>query len=245
QYNLLICILCGMICNLSAQQSISTAQLKIQGRAFENSPEFHRVDTAKYHNLPTQVKKLLTHSSGVYTTFRSDTKKITIKWTTTDKRLGNNSTPIMSRAFDLYVKEKDGWHFAGVDRPNLDSGSSTSKKIEEMDNSEKAFLLYFPLYKGLVDFELLLDDQSSFSATEQHYNTKIVVYGSSIVHGASASRPGLAYPSQLSRKLNAQVINLGVSGNAKMELPVAQMINDIQNIDLIILDCVQNSTPEQ
>ena len=237
--------MCSFVSDLPAQQIISSKQLTIQGRAFDNSPKFHRVDTAKYGNLPKAVKRLLTNSPGMYTTFRSNTETVAIDWTTADAKLGNNSTPIMSRGFDLYVKENDGWHFAGVARPDLTKPSSSFTIVEEMDNSEKEFLLYFPLYKELNSFDLRLDEQASFVPTDQKYNTKIVIYGSSIVHGASASRPGLAYPSQLSRRLNAEVINLGVSGNAKMELPLAQMINDIQDIDLIIMDCVPNSAPEQ
>ncbi len=244
-YNILIFLLSCSISKLTAQQIIPSQQLTIQGRAFANSPQFHRVDTAKYNNLPKAVKKLLTNSPGMYTSFKSNTKNLSIHWTTKDAKLGNNSTPIMSRGFDLYVKEKDGWHFAGVARPDLINASSKFSIVEDMDASEKEFLLYFPLYKELTSFELNLDQQASFIPTDQEYKKKIVIYGSSIVHGASASRPGLAYPSQLSRKLDAEVINLGVSGNAKMELSVAQMINDIEDIDLIIMDCVPNSSPEQ
>lgn len=244
-YNILICLLCSSISNLAAQQIIPAQELTIQGRVFQDSPHFHRVDTAKYNTLPSRVKTLLTNAPGMYTSFRSNTKKLAINWTTKDAKLGNNSTAIMSRGFDVYVKEPQGWQFAGAARPSLTSPSSKFPIIEEMDDREKEFLLYFPLYKELITFELEIDQEASFSPTTQQFNTKIVIYGSSIVHGASASRPGLAYPAQLARKLNAEVINLGVSGNAKMELSLAQMINEIKSVDLIIMDCVPNSSPEQ
>ncbi|HLS95775.1 MAG TPA: SGNH/GDSL hydrolase family protein [Sphingobacterium sp.] len=229
----------------SAQQTILSSRLPVQGRAFSSAPRFHRVDTTKYRNLPPAVKKLYTHSAGLFTSFKSNTTKLSIAWETVDAELGNNATPIMSRGFDVYVKESDGWHFAGVARPDLDSAISTSTMVEHMENTEKEFLLYFPLYKELVDFKLLIDEGASFEPITQSFDKKVIVYGSSIVHGASASRPGLAYPAKLSRKLNANVVNLGVSGSARMEPAVADMLNDIDAPDLIVMDCVPNSSPQQ
>ncbi len=52
----------------------------------------------------------------------------------------------------------------------------------------------------------------------------IVFYGSSITEGGCASRVTNAYPALVSKWLNADYINLGFSGLAKGELPVAQFI---------------------
>src|SRR5690606_36353763 len=76
------------------------------------------------------------------------------------------------------------------------------------------------------------------------FKKNILVYGSSIVHGASASRPGLAYPARLSRETGYHFLNFGVSGNAKMEPEVARVIAQM-DMDAFILDCVPNSSPEQ
>jgi hypothetical protein len=72
----------------------------------------------------------------------------------------------------------------------------------------------------------------------------VVIYGSSITQGASASRPGVAYPSILSRKLGVETINLGFSGNGKMEIEVADLLAAIP-ADVYIMDCVPNPTPEE
>jgi hypothetical protein len=45
----------------------------------------------------------------------------------------------------------------------------------------------------------------------------VVFYGSSIVHGEGAMRPGNAYPAILSRRLDTDFINLGFRGNATAE----------------------------
>lgn len=230
---------------LQAQQIIPSSTLTVQGRAFPEAPNFHRVDTAKYHDLPPAVKKLYTHSTGLFVTFRTNSSKLSIDWETADARLGNNSTPIMSRGFDVYVKEQSGWRFAGVARPHLQKSKSSFTMVEDMEKTEKEFLLYFPLYKELLSFQLRIDEGATFTSTVQQHENKIVIYGSSIVQGASASRPGLAYPAKISRSMHTNVINLGASGNARMELTVAQMINDIEDVDLIVMDCVPNSSPQQ
>ena len=55
----------------------------------------------------------------------------------------------------------------------------------------------------------------------------VVVYGSSIVHGTAATRPGLIYTNMLSRRLGADVINLGFSGNAKAEIPMMEYVSGL------------------
>ncbi|NGM64834.1 SGNH/GDSL hydrolase family protein [Sphingobacterium sp. SGR-19] len=245
KYLLIIIGLLSNFIGVKAQQIIPSSKLTIQGRAFAKGPDFHRIDTTKYHDLPPAVKKLYTHSAGLFVTFHTNSTKLSIDWETADATLGNNSTPIMSRGFDAYVKEPDGWRFAGVARPHLKNAESSFTMVENMEKTEKEFLLYFPLYKELRSFQLQIDEGATFTPTVQQYDKKIIVYGSSIVHGASASRPGLAYPAKISRNINADVINMGVSGNARMELTVAQMINDMEDVDLIIMDCVPNCSPEQ
>jgi len=237
-------LVCGSV-SLYAQQVISSAKFELQGRAFENVPKFHRIDTAKYSGLPAAVKKLYTHAAGMFITFKSNTSKLSLRWKTADAALGNNSTPIMSRGFDVYVKEAGGWRFAGVARPDLTNAESKAALVEDMAKTEKEFLVYFPLYKELLDFDLIIDDKATFVGTRQSFHKKVVIYGSSIVHGASASRPGLAYPAQLGRQLNANVINMGVSGNARMEPAVADMLSAIDSMDLLIMDCVPNSSPAE
>ena len=69
----------------------------------------------------------------------------------------------------------------------------------------------------------------------------IVIYGSSIAQGASASRPGLNYINRLSRRLKRHCVNLGFSGAGKGEVEVAEVISQINGADLFILDFEPNT----
>ena len=67
----------------------------------------------------------------------------------------------------------------------------------------------------------------------------IVLYGTSIAHGACASRPGMAWSSIVHRHLDYPLINLGFSGNGRLEKEMIQLLTEI-DARLYILDCLPN-----
>jgi lysophospholipase L1-like esterase len=71
----------------------------------------------------------------------------------------------------------------------------------------------------------------------------VVFYGTSITQGASAMRPGMAYSNILSRSLNIETINLGFSGNGKMEKELAEVLSEIK-ASCYVIDCGGNLTPQ-
>lgn len=243
---LLTLFICGGLCwgSLFAQeQGKSFYKLPVYGKYFETTEYFHRVDTLKYGNMPAGVKKLFTNSAGLFVTFKSNSSELYAKWCTTDKKVGLNLTAIANKGLDVYIKNKKGkWQYAGS--KGTIKSCDESLVLENLDNGEKEFLVYLPLYDETKSLEIGVQKGSSFANLPNPFKGNIVVYGSSIVHGASASRPGMAYPAILSRHTGYNFLNFGVSGSAKMEKEVAHMLGDA-NPDLFILDCVPNSSPEQ
>jgi len=116
--------------------------------------------------------------------------------------------------------------------------------VKAMDNSEKECMLFLPLYDELKSLEIGVDEGSNIISIDNPFRKRIAIYGSSIVHGASAGRSGMAYPAILSRNTGLYFMNLGISGNAKMEKAAAKMVSDI-TADAFVLDCVPNPSPEQ
>jgi lysophospholipase L1-like esterase len=66
-----------------------------------------------------------------------------------------------------------------------------------------------------------------------------VFYGTSIVQGACASRPGMAFTAIAGRQLNVEVINLGFSGSGKMEPALADLLAEL-NPSVYVLDGLCN-----
>ena len=218
-------------------------QLQLLGKATMEGSFFHRIDTVRYKDLPKSVKKLYAHSSGLAIAFKTNSTVIKARWTIPNKRQNTNMTPIMQKGLDLYIKKEGEWQYAGVGIPQ--GIHSTSTLAENMDTSEKACILYLPLYDEITHLEIGVSSDAYLKKTKNPFKGKIIVYGSSITQGASASRPGLAYPSQLSRSSGYQFINMGLSGNGKMESSVAKMLAEIKNVDAFILDCIPNPTADE
>ncbi|MBL1408561.1 SGNH/GDSL hydrolase family protein [Sphingobacterium faecale] len=217
--------------------------LPIYGKYFDTPEQFHRVDTLRYGNMPKNVKNLYTNSAGMFVTFRSNTSELYARWCVTDRKVGLNLTAIANKGLDVYIKnEKGKWQYAGS-KGTVKTCEETLV-LENLDSKEKEFLVYLPLYDETKSLEIGIDEDASFQPLTNPFKRNIIIYGSSIVHGASASRPGMAYPAILSRRTGYNFINFGISGNARMEKEVVHMLADA-NPDMFILDCVPNSSPEQ
>ncbi|MFT3902676.1 MAG: SGNH/GDSL hydrolase family protein [Niabella sp.] len=245
---LLVCI-CLSVC-LPAQRSARPSlvytdglSLNLIGQAFPLPNSYCRIDTSLHKDFSPVIKRLLTHAAGLVISFKTNSPRIAAKWCVTNSRPGNNMTPIMNKGLDLYIKRDGVWQFAGVGRP--DAVCNEYVLVQNMDESEKECLLYLPLYDEVKSLSVGIDSGYHISAGEDPFKKKrVVVYGSSITQGASASRPGMAYLARLSRDMGVNFINLGLSGNGKMEKEVADMVANIR-ADAFVLDCFANPSPEQ
>ena len=78
--------------------------------------------------------------------------------------------------------------------------------------------LWFPLYGGVATLDIGVQEGASVLPPRPYTIPKpIVSYGSSITQGACASRVGNDALAHVSRKLDAEVFNLGFSGNGNAE----------------------------
>ncbi|MEA4975013.1 MAG: family 20 glycosylhydrolase [Paludibacter sp.] len=212
------------------------------GKASDTKNIYHRIDTAAYHKMPQKVKSLFTNSAGIAIAFTTNSSSIAAKWSVKSGKGLPNVADINSMGLDLYIKKDGTWRYAGIGRPE---GSYSEQIIAtNMDTLKKECLLYLPTYDEITSLEIGVDKSSFIKPSATPFEGKYVIYGSSITQGASASRPGLAYPARMARATGLNFINLGLSGNGKMEAPVIQMLGDI-NCDAYIMDCISNPSPEE
>lgn len=220
------------------------ARLPVVGRAFPDRPSgWHRIAPGSYPDLPAAVKERLTNPAGLALSFTTNSPMIAARWCTADAKQNANMAPIAQRGLDLYIRRGAAWLWAGVGRPGDGTACNDDNLVLNMDDSEKECLLYLPLYQELKSLEIGVAPGSSLKGAGNPFRKRVALYGSSIVQGAAASRPGMAYPAQLSRHLGVDIINLGVSGSAKMEPATARLVADV-DADAYMLDCVPNTSPE-
>ena len=85
-------------------------------------------------------------------------------------------------------------------------------------------------------------EDSELTFIPQSPEKPVVLYGTSIAQGACSSRPAMAWANILQRSLGYPLINLGFSGNGKLEKEVLNYIIE-QDARIYILDCLPNLTP--
>ena len=92
--------------------------------------------------------------------------------------------------------------------------------------------------------EIGIESGSTITKPETDKKLPIVFYGTSILQGGCASRPGMVFTSIISRKLNVDCINFGFSGNGRMDPPMAELISGIK-ASYYVIDCLPNMTAKQ
>lgn len=102
------------------------------------------------------------------------------------------------------------------------------------------FRAYLPPYNEVSYAEVGVDEGAKLEFKREKRGKPIVVYGSSIVNGASPSRPGLMFTNIVARESGWPVINFGFSGSAFMEPAVFDFLSEI-DARAFILDPMPNS----
>ncbi len=207
---------------------------------------------APYDRLPAKAEgvvrdavwTLSRHSSGIVVPFTTDAPEIKVRWTLTSDRLAMPHMPATGvSGLDLYVRDEQGkWRWLACKAPE---GKSTTVTLASgYPEGPHDYLLYLPLYNGIESLEINIPS-GKYLARSQPWPEKkpqpIVFYGTSITHGASASRPGMTHPAILGRRLNRPIINLGFSGNGRMEPEVATLLAELDPA-VYVIDCLPNIT---
>jgi hypothetical protein len=215
----------------------------VEGLGFKDlkSP-YDRLPLRAENAVRKAVWDLSRDSSGVLVRFNANTKTIHARWTVTNKNLAAvNITAIASSGLDLYAKTDAGkWHWLGFGRPTK-FPQNVDTLINGLPPGNREYMLYLPLRNAVTSLEIGVTKGSAISPGPPRAagSKPIVFYGTSITHGISASRSGMTHVALLGRMFNREVINLGFSGNGKMEADVTKFIAELDPA-VFVLDCLPN-----
>ena len=151
-----------------------------------------------------------------------------------------------TKGLDLYALVDDEWRHVCSAQPQ--GKTSERKMIANMDPVEREYMLYLSLYDGVKSLEIGVDEGATLDqpAVDRPSREKpIVMYGTSILQGGCANRAGMAHTNIISRRLDREVINLGFSGNAFLDLEIAELMAQVESPSLFVLDYVPNSTADK
>ena len=215
----------------------------IEGLGFKDrkSP-FDRLPAPAEAVVRKAVWDLSRDSAGVLVRFTASTTAIHARWTLTGKTLASaNITAVAASGLDLYARTDAGrWRWLGIGRPTQ-VPDNTDVLAGGIPAAQREYMLYLPLRNGIASLEIGVPKGSVIApAPARPGGSKpIVFYGTSITHGISASRAGMTHVAVLGRMFNREVINLGFSGNGRMEPEVTKFVAEI-DAGVFVLDCLPN-----
>lgn len=217
--------------------------LGIEGQGWRDTKApFDRLPAKAEGKVRAAVWNLSRHSAGLHARFVTDATTVHARWTVTSSRL---EMPHMAATgvsgLDLYVKTDNGqWRWLAVAQPKAQT--NTAQLVTGIPPGEREFLLYLPLYNGTQSVEIGVPKGASLAKAGPWGagdRRPILFYGTSITHGACASRPGMVHTAILGRRYQRPVLNLGFSGNGKMEPELAELLSELDPA-VYVLDCLPN-----
>ncbi len=212
----------------------------VEGKGFSDTEsDFDRLPGRAKGVVREAVWGLSRHSAGMMVRFRTDATEIHADYAVTSENLAMPHMPATGvSGLDLYGQDTDGlWKWISVVMP----ATQQIKKalITGLAPGERNYAVYLPLYNGTQYLKIGVPAGNKFEPIKPRSAKSIVFYGTSITHGACASRPGMPHPSILGRRLDCPVINLGFSGNGRMESTVGQFLVEL-NPAAYVIDCLPN-----
>jgi len=214
----------------------------VEGRGWadqERKRWFDRFPAKAEGKVTKAVWNLSRHSAGMMVRFKTDATTIQAKWTLLSSRLGMPHMPPSGvSGLDLYARDVKGqWRWAAATKPNKQDMEATL--LSGIAPGMREYALYLPLYNGIESLEIGVLKGAKFESLAPRKAKPLVFYGTSITHGACASRPGLAHPAILGRWLEIPVINIGFSGNGRMHKEVGDLMAEL-DAACYVIDCLPN-----
>ena len=221
--------------------NVRNAPFELYNLYGEQDEIYRRLPKAVAEATSAGVNKLAKETAGVRVRFSTDSGYILIKTKMPVIARNSHMTLLMSGGFDLYEDTPTGSRFVKAFMPPYKMEDGYEQIIRFGSRKMRYFTINFPLHSVVSEFYVGLQEDSQLGAGKPYKNKKpIIIYGSSIVHGTGASRPGLAYSNIISRKLDMDVVNLGFSGNAKAELPIMNYLASLE-MSLFVYDYDHNA----
>jgi len=247
-------VVCGLVPSSHGQEKNKDDQniawhdgrtLTVEGRGWpekELKAPFDRLPAKAEGKVRSAVWGLSHDSAGICVRFASDSPSIDCRWTVLKSNLALPHMPATGvSGVDLYVQANSGLHWLATGRPTNPTNSVAL--VSNLPKQRREYVLYLPLYNGVSSVEIGINKEASISPLprEDKAAKPIVFWGTSITQGGCASRPGMVHTAILGRRFHVPVINLGFSGNGKMEPEVAELLAEI-DAAVYVMDCLPNCT---
>ncbi len=212
---------------------------------YEMNQNFVRIPMELLGQFSDNMQEICRTSAGGVLRFHTNSKKLAIIASYSEKHESSTMTQMGDAGFDLYRWNGSGWEFMFNYYPQI--GAMFLNMERTISNSEESFeyMLYFPVFSWVQDLEIgVLKNQRIEKTSFKLNRKKALFYGSSITYGACATRPGTTYPAMLCRMLDYEMLNLGFAGNCMGETVMAELLASL-DFDIFIYEYGYNALTQE
>lgn len=230
---------------------VDASELRVINKGWDNTLRpYTRIPAYLQDSVRPDLWERSQCSSGIGVRFATNSSRVGVRyellWDTHMLHMADTGL----KGTDLYIFECDSvWRHVNTNRPRVNNREEKiceSTYVSNLDTTRmNEFMIYFPLYDGVNKLEVKIDSGASIGTGRPELidpRVKIIAYGTSILQGGCASRTGMAATNILSRELNCEVVNIGISGEGKMDSCMARAMARIPDADVFLLDPVPNCT---
>ncbi len=212
------------------------------------APNFYKEN--KTNRLPPEldglfsVKGLGKRCPGGRVCFKTDAPEFTVRATLATCGVDVGMSIYAASSFAVLIGDRKAPYFAGLVGPSEYGSLKFEKLIKKRTGNFgiEDVTIFFPRNEAVVDLEIEVDDAYTVSAPTPYLDIKpIVYYGSSITEGGCSALSINAYNAIISNHLNVDYYNLGFSGSARAELPLADYIADNFDMSIFVYDYDHNA----
>lgn len=227
-------------------------ELMLLGKAFSETESYYsRLPLSGKEGFRKDLWELAKCSAGIAVRFSSNCTAIGAKWTILNNSSMSHMASTGIKGIDLYTYEDGAWYFIGTAKPTGKENAAVFIRnlVPNHSSKQREFIAYLPLYDGTVSLSIGIDSLSTIGMPQNDVLVKkddgsaVLFYGTSITQGGCASRPGMGYTAIVERMLQRETINLGFSGNGRLDKSMAKAISQT-NAGTIVLDCLPNCTSQ-
>ena len=242
---------CACFLGVSAQQPlkyVDALQFRMINKGFDDTETpFTRLPKYLKDSVRPDLWNRAQCSSGLGIRFATDSKRVGIRYTLLWDTHMYHMADTGLKGTDLYILTEEGkWEYVNTNRPIANEQKECEKVfVENLDGGMHEYLIYLPLYDGVTKMEIAVDSASVIKVPQidnPRKSKKIVMYGTSILQGGCSTRTGMVATNMIQRDLNCEVVNLGFSGEGKMDMCIARAIASIEDADVFVIDPVPNCT---
>lgn len=207
----------------------------------ETEPFFHRLPMDIGEATSPGVDKLQRECAGGRIRFSTDSPYIAVRAKYRAVGRCSHLTLVSTSGFDLYIDGEYGSRYVKEFRMPYDMTDSYEQIIHLEAEIYRSYTINMPVHACVESLEIGLKPGAKLGEGQKYRDIEpVIIYGSSIVHGTAASRPGNIYSSVLTRMLDVDIKNLGFSGQAKGETVLVEWMAE-QPMSVFVCDYDHNA----